>query len=108
VGRLAPATITWDGGGNYLNWNNRFNWSAEQLPGPTDDATIAALTGNPTTSVSGNGVTVHSVQIQEPLQISGTTLSVGSLTGTDLSVVAGGVLTTSPGQPLSVTLTGAG
>src|SRR5262245_57722492 len=46
--RLAPALVTWDGGGGNFDWNNRFNWNKagavdpDTLPGFADDAQIGA------------------------------------------------------------------
>jgi hypothetical protein len=38
--RIAPAVVTWTGGGNDLNWNNPANWSSNATPGKHDRAVI--------------------------------------------------------------------
>ena len=55
-------TITWDGGGGDLSWQNPLNWSGDQVPGSADDAVINVPTN---VAIVCNGtVTVRSVQCQ--------------------------------------------
>jgi hypothetical protein len=37
---LAAATVSWDGGGDGVSWNDPANWSANQLPGRGDTVTV--------------------------------------------------------------------
>ena len=68
--RLAPATITWDGGpsGTSTNWNTAANWVGDVLPGPSDDAVIGAAFSGITISTSAN-VAVKSVTSDAALVI---------------------------------------
>ncbi|MBI5383403.1 MAG: hypothetical protein HZA90_01810 [Verrucomicrobia bacterium] len=68
------ATITWDGGGGDLSWQNPLNWSGDQVPGPSDDAVINVAAN--VTIVCNADVTVRSVQCQGGLLISGGVLTV--------------------------------
>jgi hypothetical protein len=43
--RCTPAAVAWDGGGNDLNWFNRFNWTNDTLPTLSDDVTISGASG---------------------------------------------------------------
>src|SRR5262245_37825962 len=40
--RTVPATVNWDGGGGDTDWNNRFNWDTNTLPGAGDDVQIGS------------------------------------------------------------------
>lgn len=63
------ATITWDGGGGDLSWQNALNWSGDQVPGPSDDVVINLP---PDVTIRCNSdVTVRSVQCQGGLNIAG-------------------------------------
>src|SRR5215471_13358268 len=39
--RLAPATLTWDGGGANDNWTTAANWVGDVAPNPGDDLVFA-------------------------------------------------------------------
>src|SRR5688572_14382897 len=45
--RRLLAAVSWDGGGDGLNWTDPINWSTNALPGPADDVTID-VPGSPT------------------------------------------------------------
>src|SRR5215213_7830403 len=83
--RIVPAIVSWDGGGNDLNWANRFNWSGDVLPGTADIAVIdqPAITVN----FSGSS-TVQAVQ-----STAGLTLASGSLTTTSGASQVSGAFT---------------
>jgi RHS repeat-associated protein len=79
--RLAPATILWDGGptGAGTNWNDRFNWMGDVLPGPADDAQIGgAFAGINVTSSSD--VSVRSVTSAAAIEIAAGTFGLGATT----------------------------
>ena len=50
--RLLLSTVYWDGGGDGTSWSDPKNWSADVLPGVTDDVTID-VAANPTISFTG-------------------------------------------------------
>src|SRR5258708_1253276 len=54
--RLAPATVSWDGGpaGTGTNWNTAANWVGDVLPGSGDTAQIGAAFAGVTISTSVN------------------------------------------------------
>ncbi|HEU0220559.1 MAG TPA: MBG domain-containing protein [Gallionella sp.] len=105
--------ITWDGGGNNLDWFTAANWSGNVLPTSSDDVQILSSAG--TILVSGNNAFAKSLIAYVPLDIQNTgslslsnasqltrsfTLSgTGSLLGTGAVAVNGssGVLTWSGG-----------
>src|SRR5262245_24830568 len=63
--RLAPAVVSWDGGGDGTRWRNAQNWSNNQLPTAADDVTINI---SPTSTVNilhdtGNDA-INSLQCQ--------------------------------------------
>ncbi len=61
------AAVSWDGGGDGINWADQNNWSTNLLPGTNDDVTIN-IAANPTIIVTG-GRTVSSLNSSEKLQI---------------------------------------
>src|SRR5438045_1590734 len=77
--RLAPATVTWTGGGTNDLWSNAANWDAG-VP-VTNDIVVIPSTPNSAAvlfdaSVPGGGVTLSSVTSDEPFVLSGGTLTV--------------------------------
>jgi hypothetical protein len=103
--RLAPAALTWDGGGGNNLWSNRFNWSNDQLPTSADDVTINVA--NPTLTIfQDTPAAVHSLKTENinALQFtgagslslaaassidSGLSLNAGTLTANDALTVNG-------------------
>ena len=74
----SPAqTVSWDGGGDGVNWNDPLNWSGDALPGPANDVLISVPTN--TVIISQDNVTVRSVQCMGGLLI----------TNSDFAVTAG-------------------
>src|SRR2546428_486966 len=62
--RLAPAAVSWDGGGGSdTRWANALNWSNNLLPTAADDVTINAP-GVTVIHDSLSTETVHSLQCQ--------------------------------------------
>ena len=57
--RRLLAAVSWDGGGDGINWMDPLNWSADALPGAGDDVTID-VPGSPTIRFWG-GVTPHTI-----------------------------------------------
>src|SRR5262249_907316 len=74
--RLAPAAVSWDGGGADTRWANALNWSNNLVPTAADDVTINAGAGVTVLHDTGTD-TVNSLQCQSAalLRITG-----GSLT----------------------------
>jgi hypothetical protein len=63
LGSLFPglgATVSWDGGGDGVSWNQTANWSNNTLPTASDDALISGLSTKVTIVISAN-VTVQSL-----------------------------------------------
>lgn len=50
------AAISWTGYGNDMQWNNRLNWSPDQVPGEADDVTITSGVVQVTTAVAVNSL----------------------------------------------------
>ena len=92
------SAVSWDGGGDGVNWSDPINWSGNALPGAADDVTISVAGPITVTHASGN-TTVRSVTSDENLVISG-----GSFTVTDGTSVVNGNFTVSTA---SLTATGA-
>jgi RHS repeat-associated protein len=87
------ATVVWDGGGGDFDWNNRFNWDGDTLPGMVDDVVID-VPGSEITVVHSSGNTaVQSLQSQESLTLSGGTLSLASDSSINAAAtLSGGIL----------------
>jgi hypothetical protein len=86
--RLAPATVSWTGGANTLNWGDGANWSTGSVPGSGDSAVINQ-------TVSGS------------ITISAHSYAVGSLNDTtaSLAITAGGSLALAAGSSLGQNVT---
>src|SRR4051794_19608553 len=70
--RRLLAAISWDGGGDGVNWHDPINWSGNTLPGLNDDVTIN-VAANPTiqfTSAAGN-VSVRTLNSAEAFNLAG-------------------------------------
>ncbi len=83
---LRAQTITWDGGGDGVNWSDPLNWSGDFVPGVTNN--VIANVPSLVTITVGNNVTVASLQSEEALLVSGGTFTVTSGT----SWVNGGLM----------------
>ena len=68
------AAITWDGGGDGVNWNDAANWSGDALPGPSDGVSI---TTGPETITSSGSVSIGLVTSTSDLTVTGGTFSSG-------------------------------
>ena len=70
------AAVSWTGAGDGTSWGDANNWSGKKLPGSGDDATIPALSGNPTVQISSSTGTAlaHSLTSSLPITVSGGTL----------------------------------
>src|SRR5262245_3391883 len=90
--RLQLSAILWTGGGGDNNWDNPANWSTNALPGSGDDVTINIAAN----VVHSDAVTdsIKSLTSNQPLTLSGGTLSIASASSTSGPlVVDGGTLT---------------
>ena len=95
---LAAAThgqiVTWNGGGDGVNWNDPLNWSGAQTPGPTNDVVISVAPN--ATIVCASGATIQSVQCT-----GGFFVVSGTLTVTEGASTISGPLTMAPQAGLS-------
>ncbi len=97
--------VSWDGGGDGVNWSDANNWSGDVVPGDNDDVTIAAGAG--TILVSGASQLVKSVSSSRAIAISGTQLTVsGAVTlGAASRIDGGGALDVAGNITLNAALT---
>ncbi|MDP6720111.1 MAG: hypothetical protein QGF59_15735, partial [Pirellulaceae bacterium] len=67
------AAISWDGDGDGVSWNDRFNWDTDTLPGAADDAIIDDGNANNVLAVDylGGTTTIKSLHNAENLELSG-------------------------------------
>ena len=66
-------TVSWDGGGGDLNWNNPQNWSGKALPGNSDDVVINVPPN--VTVVCPNGAIIRSMQCTGSFSLAGGTFT---------------------------------
>ena len=71
--RCLLAAISWDGDGDGVSWNDRFNWDTDTLPGAADDAIIDDGNANNVLAVDylGGTTTIKSLHNAENLELSG-------------------------------------
>jgi hypothetical protein len=94
------ATIDWISATSG-NWNLGTNWSSGQVPGPNDDVVIDVSGSTPTVILDSGGQSIHSLTAQDPLMLSGGSLTVASQSAINGPfTVSGGTLTAS--GPLTV------
>ena len=87
------ASVTWDGGGGDLNWQNALNWNADTLPGPGDDVVIPDLSPDITITYSLVS-SINSLTSPEAMVISGGSLDVAAASTINAPLtISGGVLT---------------
>lgn len=104
--RIVPTTTFWDGGGDGVSWQDAVNWSGDVLPGSADDVVIA---GAGSVTYSSGTSTVHSVSTDRTLQITGGSLTTGTLqVNTALSVDSSATLTVSTSTTNQGTISSAG
>jgi len=75
---LHAATVTWDGGGDGLNWSDAANWSSNAVPGAVDDVIIDAP-GDIIVRYGNVQPQVLSLVNRETLNIEGNTSGVAEL-----------------------------
>jgi RHS repeat-associated protein len=101
--RLMLTAVSWDGGGDGINWTDPNNWSNNVLPGATDDVTIS-VASNPTVRISVGSQSINSLASDEALALDGGTLSIAAASRINSSFgMSGGTLSGSG----DLTLTGA-
>lgn len=81
--RQLLAVVTWDGGGDGVNWTDALNWAGDVVPGVEDDAVIPAG-GSQGVFLSGSA-SVRSVTAGRQVQVS------GSLDVAEVSEFGGGL-----------------
>jgi hypothetical protein len=106
--RLAPAAVSWDGGGGAdTRWANALNWSNNLVPTAADDVTINAGAG--VTVIHDTGTdTVNSLQCQSAalLRITGGSLTLSTASSIDTPLtLAGGTLTANDALAVNGTFT---
>src|SRR5262245_23821112 len=62
--RALLATVNWTSTTSG-NWNLGSNWSAGNVPGPTDDVVIDVAGASPTITIDSGGQSVHSLTAQD-------------------------------------------
>jgi hypothetical protein len=93
--RLAPALVAWTGLAGDGNWGTALNWSSRAVPTAVDDVFLFGA-GTITHSGTSND-SVHSIRGDQPLVVSGGTLTLGTtsqlgnltLTGGELKILTG-------------------
>ena len=91
--RTLLSTISWNNpsGGD---WDTASNWSSNSVPGAGDDAVLSIAVTNPITHSLSNSDEVHSLTSQDPINISGGTLTIDAAsTVNNTLTLAGGTLT---------------
>ncbi len=83
--RLAPAAISWNGSAGDLSWDNKLNWSPNQVPTSADDVTIS-ISVSGTINISGSSDGVHT--------LNDTTGSLSIASGGALSIAASALTST--------------
>jgi hypothetical protein len=92
--RVTPSAVSWTGNGDGVNWSDPHNWSTGQLPGPADDVTINSP-GAVISHATGND-SAHSLQSENPILLSGGSLSLAADSVIDDSLIfTGGTFTNS-------------
>ncbi len=88
--RLQLSAVAWTGSGGDNNWDNPANWNMDALPGPGDDVTI----DNSADVVHSDAVTdsINSLASNQPLTLSGGTLSIASASTSGTLTIDGGTL----------------
>jgi fibronectin-binding autotransporter adhesin len=98
-GRMLLAAVSWDGGGDGVNWTSAKNWSNNVVPGANDDVTIGAIYSVKVSS----GLTING-----SLSLAGGLLFAGgnqSISGFGAVVMSGGyVVLGSPGPATTLTV----
>ncbi len=112
--RRVLAAVSWDGGGDGVNWSDPDNWSGNALPTSADDVTISV--GGTITVIHASGsTTIQSLTSDENLTISGGSLTVttgasnvnGDLTVSSTATLSANGATATLTANASVTLDGA-
>jgi hypothetical protein len=90
---VASVTFAWDGGGDGVNWTDRFNWSLDLVPDGTIDVVIPGVTVVFDSLIAR---AVNSLTLNGNLSIINNTLTSGNVTGNPGSnlTIAGGTLVT--------------
>jgi Putative Ig domain/PKD domain/RTX calcium-binding nonapeptide repeat (4 copies) len=105
--RATPALVTWDGGGDGINWSDPLNWTSDTAPVNNDDVvidtpgaavnyatgplTLNSLTSVRSLTVTGGALTVAgAAEVDDTLTISAGTLTLnGTSSVTNLNQIGG-------------------
>jgi hypothetical protein len=105
--RLTPSAVSWTGAGDGLNWGDARNWSTGQLPGTGDDVTINTQGPDIILHSSGND-SVHSLQSENALLLTGGSLSLAAASSVDNTLLLLNATLTSSGTLDVLNLTQSG
>ncbi len=103
--RVVLSSVSWinpDGG----DWDTASNWSSDAVPTAADNVTIGIAITNPVTHNSSSSDSVDSITSQDPLDLSGGSLSIGTMATLNASLtldggtVSGGPINLSNGATL--------
>lgn len=90
----SAATVTWDGGGDGVSWQDPANWTGDKLPSETDEVVLTPAGGTTVVFVSSD-VAIRRLDLCGTLLLAGGSLGVGEtvqVSGT-LMVAGGGFST---------------
>ncbi|HUB26492.1 MAG TPA: hypothetical protein VL992_13780 [Tepidisphaeraceae bacterium] len=89
---IGPATSTWTGGGDGINWGNALNWAPNAVPDQSDNVSIPSGVANLT--VAAGTYAAAGVNSSSSITISGGSLALfaASVIGGSLTIQSGGIL----------------
>ncbi|MBY0526489.1 MAG: hypothetical protein K2R98_24050 [Gemmataceae bacterium] len=100
---VCPHSVSWDGGGDGVNWTDVVNWSADQLPGACDDVYIHTNPGVTIVHAAGSA-SIRSLHSDNAIHFLGS-LTLATDSAVTKSLTMNGALTQSDG---TLQLTGGG
>ena len=101
--------VSWDGGGDGINWTDPLNWSGNALPGAADDVVISLPSSNPTIQLASGSQSIKSLSCAESLNITGGTLSIANASQISASLsFSGGAINGAGDLTISASMTWSG
>jgi Putative Ig domain/PKD domain/RTX calcium-binding nonapeptide repeat (4 copies) len=90
--RATPALVTWDGGGDGINWSDALNWSNDTAPVNNDDVLID--TAGVAVNYASGPLTLNSLRSVGSLAVTAGTLTIAGVAEVDDTLtISGGTLT---------------